>query len=259
MPSPCPESPLAAWYVISLRPQNLHAGVRSAAAALGARTFALSTLRLRALPATRSLPQALACARIIASSPAAVRHADAQSALVQARDRQWFAIGRGTANALRRRGVPDACVPGAGADSEALLALPVLQDIAGQRIGLITAPGGRGLLEQSLRARGAEPVVAQVYRREACPPSAARLRALSRLPATSALLVSSGEALDGLWPHLDARQQAGLRERVAVASSERLAERLRQRGCLQVLIAADARPASLLAALAAHVRSGHFR
>jgi len=257
-----PEShamPLSQWYVISLRPQNLHAGVRRAAAALGARTFALSPLRLRMLNAKKNLPEALDCARIVVTSPAAVRMAQAQQSLQAGRGRLWFAIGAGSAAALHRCGIEHVHLPENGADSAALLAHPDLQDIHGQRIGLVTAPGGRGLLATTLRERGAEVVTAHVYRREAVTLAKARLAALRALPSTSALMVSSGEALAALWRQLDSNQQAQLRQRLVVASSERLTLMLQQQGFENIVRSRDAGPKNLLAALAAHVSAGHIR
>ena len=50
-------------------------------------------------------------------------------------------------------------------DSEGLLALPVLADVHGLRIGLVTAPGGRGLIAAQLQAAGATIERADVYQR----------------------------------------------------------------------------------------------
>ena len=60
--------PLAGWYVISTRPLNQHAGVRRAAGRLGARVFAMSTLRLQPLDAGGTLSEALRCDLVIATS-----------------------------------------------------------------------------------------------------------------------------------------------------------------------------------------------
>ena len=51
-------------------------------------------------------------------------------------------------------------------DSEGLLELPALQELAGIDVGLVTAPEGRGLLAPALRERGAELLRADVYVRE---------------------------------------------------------------------------------------------
>jgi len=246
---------LAGWYVISLRPSGEHAAVRRAAAALGAATFALSTLRLSALDAGADRRRALACPIAIATSPAAARFAFAAPVPPRPRGQRWFAPGPGTAAALRRRGVEAVEVPATGHDSTHLLALPALADVRGQRIGLLTAPGGRELLAPTLAQRGAQVVRADVYRRDPRPPSPARLAALAALPPRSALLVSSAEAFEALWNALDASGRAALRRRPAIAASARLAALLARHGFARVATAGSASPGAMLASLAAqHAR-----
>jgi uroporphyrinogen-III synthase len=179
------------------------------------------------------------------------------------RGQQWFALGAGTARALQRAGVPRVAVPEAGSDSEALLALPALHGVADSEVGLLTAPGGRGLLARTLARRGARVRVAAVYRRIATPPRPARLRALAALPpARCALLLTSQEAFAPLWSALAPADQARWRRSPCVVASARLAELAKSLGFRRVLRAADARPAALLAALAAglgHAGTGRFR
>ena len=250
---------LAGWYVISLRPLNQHASVRRAAMRVGARTFALSTLRLRALDPGSSLRAALACPRVIVSSPAAVRLADAQVPISQRRGQRWFALGAGSAAALKRCGIYGVRIPSAGSDSEALLAHPDLQDVRGQDVGLLTAPGGRGLLAKRLRARGAHLRIAEVYRREALAIAPARLRALAALRGNVALLLTSQEAFDPLWQSLSPALRKRLSGRPCVVASDRLATLARSRGFHHVLRARDARPSSLVAALTSRVEVGRIR
>ena len=251
--------PLQGWYVISLRPQGQHASVRRAAAQLGAVAFAVSSLRLVATTAGESLCEALACGRVIVTSPAAVRFANAQHSLRQRKGQAWFAPGAGTAEALRKIGISQVHAPRHGASSEALLLDPALQGRGPGPVGLITAPGGRQLIADELARRGASVTVAHVYRREIRMPTPARRRALEALPARSALLISSREALDALWLALDAGQRASLRDRPCVVSSERLAKRVRELGFESVITASDALPRNLLSALADHVAGGRFR
>ena len=250
---------LAQWYVISLRPLGLHAGVRRAAAKFGARTFALSTLTIEPLPATTALKKALSCPVVIVTSPNAARLASTQHPLRCRRGQRWFAIGPGTAAALRRHGIRDAAIPAQGADSDALLDLPALAQMAGQQVGLVTAPGGRGQLAKVLAERGAKVRLAEVYRRVALSPAPHRLRAMAALPERTALLVSSGEALGNLWRSLSKSERAGLLARPCVVSSERLAEQTRALGFHDTRIATSALPADMLAALSAHADARHFR
>ena len=253
------KNPLRGWYVISLRPLGEHGGVRRSASKCGAVVFALSTLRLRSLDAGATLREVLRCPRIVVSSPTAARFAGAQRKLVARRGQRWYAQGPGTAAALRRCGICGVRTPAAGFDSEALLMDPELAQVRGESLGLITAPGGRGLLAAALRKRGARVLRAEVYRRQTMPLAAARLRALAALPARSALLLSSGEALAVLWQALDAPGRAQLAKRPCVAASARLATQARALGFTRVLLADDAQPASLLKALSDHVDEPGFR
>lgn len=247
--------PLASWYVISLRPEGGHAALRRAASRCGARVFALSTLRLVGIQAGAMLAKALAAPRVIVTSPAAVRFACQQTTLAQRPGQQWFAVGTGSAKALQRAGITQVHVPTTRQDAEGLLALPELQNVHDQAIGLITAPGGRQLIPDTLKARGATLRPAEVYCREPIHPKASRLHALTLLPQPCAVMVSSAEAFDGLWSAIDTHGQQRLTKAIAVASSPRLAMHLREHGFTQVVIARDATPDHLLQALCEHVGS----
>lgn len=250
---------LSEWYVISLRPSGAHAPVRRAAAALGARVLPLSTLALVQLEAGAALDAALAGDLVVVTSPAAVAFAQVQRPLVSRPGQIWLAVGSGTAAELQQAGISGALVPPARADSEGLLALPVLQASAGRSIGLITAPGGRGLIAETLAQRGARVHVAEVYRRVGVVPTAPQLAALAALPSTSALLVSSAEAFDGLWGKLAEPARVLLRGRPVVASSARLAAMLAAQGFAAIVLAQGAAPSRLLEALANDVGRGRFR
>lgn len=247
------------WYVISLRPLNRHGGLRRAAAARGARLFALSTLALEPLDDDGALDAALQCPRVIVTSPSAVAMASLDRPLRARRGQAWFALGAGSAAALRRRGIARVQVPAAGSDSEALLALPGLQQVRGEAIGLLTAPGGRGLIARALRAAGARLQVAETYRRVPRPLSPARLHALARLPARTALVLTSEEAFAPLWQALDAAQRERLRAAPCVVASDRLAAHAAALGFAQVLRASGPRPAQLLQALEAHAGARRIR
>jgi len=161
----------------------------------------------------------------------------------------WWAVGAGTAAALRRAGI-DAIAPNR-MDSEGLLALPGLQRLAGCTVGLVTAPGGREQIAPTLRQRGAQLRRADVYRRIALPPSARAMAALHALSAPAWLALSSGAALDTLLPALPRDAAATLLRADVVAASERLAQLAHARGFRgRIVVAASARPADLLAAAA---------
>jgi len=204
------------------------------------------------------LPQALHCPRVLVTSPAAARFAGAQIALVRQPGQRWFALGAGTAAVLHRAGIDPVLTPELGVDSESLLAHPQLQDVRGEHIGLITAPGGRDLLTSQLQARGAVLSIAEVYRRQAQPVTRSRLRALAALPAHSALLMTSSEAFSLLWQALDAAARQRLLRRPCLVASARMEGQARSLGFPILLRAPDQRPASLLATLADHAAGRGF-
>ena len=219
---------------------------------MGARLLALSPLAIRPLAdadTRRDLQAALAAERVLFTSPNAVRAAATLHALDARRGQAWLAVGAGTARALARLGVV-AQAP-TRRDSEGLLGLPALTDVAGKRVGLVTAPGGRGVLAPTLAARGATVLRANVYARAPVRLSARQQQALAVALQTShriVLALSSGEALAAL---LAQSPPPALRDVAVVAASTRLAEAARKAGFTRITTATSARPAALLQAAAA--------
>ncbi len=252
MPAMNSDAHVPEWTLISLRPRGQHAPLRRAAQAAGARVLALSpwALQVRADAATRAqLSRALAAQRVVFSSPAAVHAAARLQPLAGAHPGIWLAVGAGTAAALRMHGAEEVQAP-ARMDSEGLLALPALADLRGLEAGLVTAPGGRGIIATTLVERGAHLHRADVYQRV---PLALPARTLQRLRHSAppwVLALSSGEALALLLAALPQDLQAPLREAVVVAASARLAEQARAAGFARVRLAEGPLPRQL--AQAAH-------
>lgn len=241
---------LAEYYVISLRPAGAHSGLRREATRLGARTFALSPWRIAHCDdadTRAALRHALAADVVIFTSPPAVAAASALQALVSGVAQSWLAVGAGTATALKRAGIVGVRAP-ARMDSEGLLALPEMSTMQGRSVGLVTAPGGRGVIAQTLGDAGVDLRRADVYTRRPTPPSTRRIARLMELPAPWLLPLSSGEALLRTLASLPPVAAARLREARVLAASARLAELAREAGFTDIHQATDARPASLLAA-----------
>jgi uroporphyrinogen-III synthase len=238
------------WYVISLRPRGEHAPLRRAAARAGAGVIALSPtqLQLRDDDATRrALHEALAAPRVLFTSPLAVRAARALQPLRALAGQQWFAVGAGTAAALRRAGVDRVESP-SRMDSEGLLSLPGLSALDGTTLGFVTAPGGRGMLIPTLQARGAHVIRADVYERQPVAPTRQSVERLAALRGPAVLALSSGEALEQVLACLPEAALQRLREAHVVAASERLAQLARDAGLRDPVVAGSARPADLIAA-----------
>jgi uroporphyrinogen-III synthase len=252
---------LAVWTVISLRPAPQQAAMKRAIGARGATALALPALRLAAMPdaelARQSLRAALSCMQLIFTSPAAVRFAAALQPLQGPREQRVYAVGRGTARALARHGLRAIHPDERSMRSEGLLALPDFAPAVMLRtkadVGVVTAPGGRGLLTRALRARGARMRVAEVYQR--LPPRFTRhhLDALHASRAPRAVLLTSGEALENALAGMPASAIVALLDAVAVTSSARLAQLAQERGFPRVIEAGAPTPDALLDALAADV------
>jgi len=110
---------------------------------------------------------------------------------------RFFAVGPGTARALAAQGLEGAVTPD-GQDSEALLALPELQAVAGQRVVIVRGVGGRPLMSDTLRARGADVHFMECYRRTCPPADPSRLLARWRAGGIDAVTIASAETLYNL-------------------------------------------------------------
>ena len=241
------QSPTRRWTLVSLRPRGGHDGLRRAAARHGGGLVALSPWQLqdRDDPASRTaLQRALSADAVVFTSPAAVRAAARLQALPAM---VACAVGSGTAATLRRAGVTEVCVPGR-MDTEGLLTLPELAASAARRIGLVTAPGGRGALQPALEQRGIEVLRADVYERVPVALPRRAVDALRDAPRPLVLALTSGEALQQVMGQLPADALDALRTATVIAASERLAAIAREAGFECVRIARSPRPADLVAA-----------
>ncbi len=250
--SQTPAPALSAHWLVSLRPVGGHGAMRRAAARHGVQVLALSPWRLvfhDDADTRDTLRQALSADAVVFTSPAAVVGATRLGTLTPRAGQTWLAVGAGTAAALRRAGIAGVASP-ARMDSEGLLALPALVNVLGRRVGMVSAPGGRGIIAQTLTQRGAEVVRANVYARVPVTPDPQALARLRCATAPLLLALSSQEALTHLLAQVDPPTRERLQSARVLAASARLAEFASQQGFAHVAVARDARPASLLDAAA---------
>lgn len=222
---------LAGRCVLVTRPAAQALALCSLIERAGGKPLMLPMLKIAPVPATASLRAALAQAErseyVIFTSANAVEHA------LLAGGARWppqriLCIGAATAQAVTRAGMPPPLRPAADFSSEGLLALAELQNLQGQRVLLVTGTGGRDVLVDTLRARGAEVVRADVYQRIAEAPSADTVRA-ALLQADSAV-VTSGETLERLLDVTPADLRARLQHLPLVVPSQRVLQMARARG-----------------------------
>lgn len=163
-------------------------------------------------------------------------------------------VGQASAKALHKLGVANVIAPTERFDSEGLLALPELQNIAGWRVLIFRGDGGREFLGDTLKARGASVEYAVCYQRSKPQWDAAALLAA----APDAITVTSSEALAYLWQMLGEAQCDSLSATPLFVPHKRIALLARQQGWLQVRLT-EAGDDGLLSALITWSSEGRGR
>jgi uroporphyrinogen-III synthase len=176
---------------------------------------------------------------LIFVSPTAVRQA---WPLIVARHGDWphgfslAAIGQGSARALKEHGAKHVLVPESGSDSESLLALPKLQDMAGKRVLIFRGEGGREVLADVLRRRGAAVDYAECYRRQRPSLDPRPILGLWAAGGIQAVTVTSSEILTNLIELLGPDGLVWLRATPLFVIHERIAAAAHQHGLEQVFV-----------------------
>ncbi|MHB1143714.1 MAG: uroporphyrinogen-III synthase [Thiobacillus sp.] len=231
--------PLAGRTVLVTRPAHQAAVLAQAIQAAGGEAFVFPALAVEAAPMSdlaASLAQLREADIVIFISPnaaqfgmAAIHAGGSLPAAVAV-----FAVGPGTARALKEQGVSGVVMPD-GQDSEALLALPQLADVAGKRVVIARGVGGRALLAKSLAARGAEVHFLECYRRVRPQADAAPLLARWQAGGIDAVTVTSAETLDNLAALLGEAGRILLLHTPLFAPHEKIAEAARRFGIARVI------------------------
>ncbi len=170
-------------------------------------------------------------------------------------DRYWpqlpagleaFAVGPGTATVLRRLSWPVYCSE-RGVTSEDLLALPPLDQVQGERIALFRGKGGRELLAETLRQRGAEVDYLELYSRRTPDYTTDIVDELIRRDPIDAIVVTSAQILDVLLHLLNDNDE--IKTLSVIVPSQRLLEQARSAGFTRVLNAGAANDEAVMTAL----------
>jgi uroporphyrinogen-III synthase len=232
-------TPLAGRTVLVTRPAPQAAELAQAIQAAGGDAFVFPALAIEAVPPD-VLEAPLARLReadlLVFISPSAAQFG---MAAIRARGgvppaAKIFAVGAGTARALQALGVRDVVTP-AGQDSEALLALPQLAEVAGRRVVIVRGVGGRALLADTLAARGAQVDFLECYRRLLPRADAAPLLARWQAGGIDAVTVTSAEALANLGALLGETGAPLLVRTPLFAPHEKIAAAARRFGVAHVI------------------------
>ena len=108
---------------------------------------------------------------------------------------QFAAIGPVTAAELQSFGVKTVTTPKDRFDSESLLALPEMHDVAGKKIMIVRGIGGRDVLAETLQARGATVTFAECYQRINPQTNCDLLAQLHAQKKLHGIVVTSSEAM----------------------------------------------------------------
>lgn len=108
---------------------------------------------------------------------------------------KFAAIGPTTASALHAYGIAEVVTPKDRFDSESLLSLPVFQQMQGQRVLIVRGVGGRELLAETFKQRGAKVVFGECYRRVNPQANATPLERAYQQGQLQAMIITSSEAL----------------------------------------------------------------
>jgi uroporphyrinogen-III synthase len=194
--------PLAGIGVLVTRPVEQAARLMLRLGDLGAAPLLFPALAIA--PAAASQDLAATLARVeqydlhLFISPTAAQFGLAALSSDAIKNLRAAAIGNGTAAALRAKGVNNILTPITGADSEHLLALPQFGELAGKRVLIFRGEGGRELIADTLRARGATVDYAECYRRVCPQVDATPLQQALAQHQIQAITAFSGETLDNL-------------------------------------------------------------
>ena len=152
------------------------------------------------------------------------------------------AVGQGTVRALAAFGIHGTVAPTERFDSEALLALPELQAerVAGRRLAIFRGDGGRELLAETLRERGAQVDCISCYARSAPAAGVGALLKRWHDGRLDALTVSSSEGLRYLVDMLDAEGRALLAKTPVFVPHARIAESAAALGLNKVILTGPA-------------------
>lgn len=161
---------------------------------------------------------------------------------------KFAAIGHQTAKELALYGVHNVLIPHTRFDSESLLALTELQSVANNTIIIFRGVGGREVLADTLKARGAKLIFAESYQRINPQTNCTVLENLWREGKCHALVVTSSEAMRHLLQMTDNGSDDWIRNIKICVNHARIAEEATTVG-LPVSIADAPGDAAMLACL----------
>lgn len=248
---------MTGWRLLLTRPAEECVAVAAALSELDIHSASLPLLAIEPLEETAEQRATMLeldryCAVVVVSKPAARLSLELlerywpQPPLGQL----WFSVGAATGAILESFGL-DVSWPSTGDDSEALLALPRLNealDVADPRVLILRGEGGREHIAETLRRRGVQVDRLALYRRYLPDYPPGTLIETLRSERLNAVVVSSGQGLLSLQ-QLAGADWPALCELPLFVPSPRVAEMAATLGAKTIVDCRGAGTAALLAAL----------
>lgn len=145
-------------------------------------------------------------------------------------------VGKSSEAALASFGVGNVTAPQERFDSETLVALPALQDMAGKKVLIFRGDGGRELLGDTLKERGATVEHLTCYRRGKPATDPAPLMKLWTDGHLDAVTVTSSEGLRNFFEMVGKLGQAWLKKTPTFVPHARIAEQARDLGLHEIIL-----------------------
>jgi uroporphyrinogen-III synthase len=169
---------------------------------------------------------------------------------------RFAAIGQATTQALQTAGLTIDLAPEQGYTSEALLAMPPLQQVKGQKVLIIRGQGGREELATELRSRGAKVHYLDVYQRAVPRKNGLHLDLMLAHDKIDVITITSGEALQNLQVMLDAENYKRLFALPLVVVSDRIRQIAVNMGFKRITVSSSPSDAEILKAVIIYVTEG---
>ena len=161
---------------------------------------------------------------------------------------QIAAIGSGTKKCLQEQGYSVDICPPLQFNSEGLLAELPFEKVSGKKIVIITGKGGRALLKNALKERGASVTEVAVYQRQKPVIDSEALDKIIK-EKIDFVTCTSAEGLQNIWEFCTTLQQKWLQATPLLTSSERIKNVAERLGIQQTMLAENASNDAILRAL----------
>lgn len=229
--------------VLVTRPRHQAASLADAIEKAGGEAIIFPVIDIRPTPLAQwQLPDWYHVDWVIFVSSNAVLYFNEQLSPVVGNAIRYAAVGAGTAKAMRQAGLTVDLAPAEKVGSEGLLNQPQWQDMQGQHVVIVRGKGGRELLADTLRARGATISYMEVYER--CLPVVRHEQCEQALTA-DCVLCTSVAGVDNLCTLLgDACNR--LLDKPLIVLSDRIRQHAVELGFKHVFVTKDASDKALM-------------